>query len=78
MRARANLDNISIILAQPQIPENIGAVARAMHNMGLSRLVLVRPRNCELCRVVKMARGSSIDVVQEMELYEDLQNALEP
>lgn len=76
MTARVNLDHISILLAQPRIPENIGAVARAMNNMGLSRLVLVNPKNCELSRVIKTATGSSIDVVEAMEVYEDLQDAL--
>ena len=43
MIVKVNLENIAIVLAQPHIPENIGAVARAMNNMGLSRLVLVAP-----------------------------------
>ncbi len=33
-----------IILIEPQLPENIGMVARAMANMGLSQLRLVNPR----------------------------------
>jgi TrmH family RNA methyltransferase len=43
LAAPAVLANISIILVEPQTPANIGAVARAMKTMGLSRLVLVRP-----------------------------------
>ena len=35
--------NICIILVEPKVPGNIGAVARAMTTMGLSRLVLVNP-----------------------------------
>ncbi|MBF0265962.1 MAG: RNA methyltransferase [Gammaproteobacteria bacterium] len=35
--------NIKIILVEPQHPGNIGAVARAMKTMGLSRLVLIKP-----------------------------------
>ena len=34
---------IHIILVEPKVPGNIGAVARAMTTMGLSRLVLVNP-----------------------------------
>jgi tRNA/rRNA methyltransferase len=34
----------TIILVAPQLGENIGAVARAMKNCGLSTLVLVQPR----------------------------------
>jgi tRNA/rRNA methyltransferase len=34
-----------VVLDAPQLPENIGAVARAMANFGLSDLRLVRPRD---------------------------------
>jgi tRNA C32,U32 (ribose-2'-O)-methylase TrmJ len=37
------LDRVAIVLVEPREPGNIGAAARAMANMGLSRLVLVRP-----------------------------------
>jgi TrmH family RNA methyltransferase len=36
--------DIRIVLVEPAHPGNIGAVARAMMNMDLSQLVLVRPR----------------------------------
>ncbi len=78
MTAKVNLDHITIILVQAQIPENIGSVARAMNNMGLRRLILVDPKNCDLSRVLKTATGSSIDVVEEMEVFEDLKEALGP
>lgn len=39
-----SLDNIRIVLVNTSHPGNIGAVARAMKNMGLARLVLVEPR----------------------------------
>ena len=72
------LENIAIILVESQIPENIGAVARSMNNMGLRRLILVSPKNCDLSRVVKMATGSSIDIIEEMEIYDDLMKAIGP
>ena len=37
------LSHVHIILVEPQTPGNIGAVARAMKNFGIHRLVLVRP-----------------------------------
>jgi tRNA (cytidine32/uridine32-2'-O)-methyltransferase len=40
-----NLDNIRIVLVNTSHPGNIGAVARAMKNMGLTRLYLVAPRD---------------------------------
>jgi len=39
-----NLDNIRIVLVNTSHPGNIGGVARAMKNMGLSKLYLVAPR----------------------------------
>jgi len=59
-----NLDHMAIVLVEPQIPENIGAVARAMNNMGIRRLLLVRPERCDLTRVLRMATGTSIDIVE--------------
>jgi tRNA/rRNA methyltransferase len=72
------LDHIAVVLVEPQIPENIGAVARAMKNMGLRKLLLVRPGNCDLTRILKMAKGTSIDIVEEMEPYDSLMDALGP
>jgi len=39
-----NFDNIRIVLVNTSHPGNIGGTARAMKNMGLSRLYLVEPR----------------------------------
>ena len=38
------LDNIRIVLVNTSHPGNVGAVARAMKNMGLSKLYLVAPK----------------------------------
>ena len=35
----------SVVLVAPQLGENIGMVARAMLNCGLTKLSLVRPRD---------------------------------
>ena len=40
-----NPDNIRIVLVNTSHPGNIGGVARAMKNMGLTRLYLVAPRD---------------------------------
>jgi tRNA/rRNA methyltransferase len=78
MTERVRLENVAIVLAEPQISENIGSAARAMFNMGIKRLVVVNPVRCELSRVLKMATGPSIEVVEEMEVYDDLLRALGP
>jgi len=78
MTTKVNLDNISIVLVQPLIPENIGAVARAMDNMGLSSLVLVEPKNCDRTRILKPATGSSVEIIEGMDVCKDLEAALAP
>ena len=52
------LDNVSIVLVRTKTPGNIGAVARCMMNMGLSRLVLVRPPRDPEGAAVKLAAGA--------------------
>ena len=42
--ATAALDRIRIVLVEPSHPGNVGATARAMKVMGLSKLTLVSPR----------------------------------
>lgn len=78
MPATVNLKNVCIVLSRPRYPENIGAAARAMRNMGFEQLIVVDPQNCDLSRILKMATHAAIDVVEQMLVYEDLQTALEP
>jgi tRNA/rRNA methyltransferase len=73
----SHLDQIAIVLFRPQIPENIGAVARAAANMGISRLILVSPKNCDLSRVLKVATLAVADLVGNMEVFTDLPSALQ-
>ena len=50
--------NIRFVLVGTQHPGNIGAVARAMKNMALERLVLVRPRDFPHAEAVARASGA--------------------
>ncbi len=76
MRKGVELDHITIVLNRPRYPENIGAAARAMRNMGVNKLVVVAPQNCDLTRIVKMATHAAIDVIEEMRVFETLAEAL--
>ncbi len=78
MTDQINTDNIAIVLNRPRYPENIGAAARALCNMGLRHLVVVEPENCDLTRVLKMATHAAADIVEQMDLYDDLKEALAP
>ncbi|GAB4120063.1 MAG: RNA methyltransferase [Acidobacteriota bacterium] len=67
-------DNLTVILVEPWEPGNIGAAARAMRNMGLSRLSLVNPREpySEACRM--MAVGA-YPLVESAAVYSTFQEA---
>lgn len=64
------------MLVEPQIPENIGAAARAMHNMGIGRLILVNPKNTDRERIIKSATIHSAQVIDNIEIYENLEEAI--
>jgi TrmH family RNA methyltransferase len=69
--------SVMFVLVEPVYAGNVGAVARAMKNMGFHRLVLVNP-GCDPLEVEarKMAVGA-LDVLREAEVREDLDGALE-
>ena len=71
-------DQLTIVLHRPRFPENIGAVARAACNMGISRLSLVAPENCDLSRILKMATRSAAHLIENTEVHPDLATALGP
>ena len=52
------LDRIRVVLCAPSHPGNIGATARAMQTMGLSRLVLVAPRQFPHPEAEALATGA--------------------
>lgn len=78
MPARIKREHLAIVLHKPRYPENIGAAARAMHNMGLARLIVVDPLNCDLDRVFKMATHAASQVVEQMQVFPSLSEALAP
>ncbi len=69
------LTNIRIVLIDTTHPGNIGAVARAMKNMGLSELVLVRPKSFPDPEATARASGAD-DVLERAKVYEQLEDAI--
>ncbi|MBS3732948.1 MAG: RNA methyltransferase [Desulfobacterales bacterium] len=76
MSETSHLGNISIVLNRPRYPENIGAAARAMCNMGLGNLVLVCPENFDRPRTLTLATHAAAGVIHEVQVFNDLQSAL--
>jgi len=75
MKGKLNFDSISIILVRPKFPENIGSVARAMKNMGLSRLVVVNGCSPLQMNAYKLASGAE-DILERAEEVSTLEEAI--
>jgi tRNA/rRNA methyltransferase len=71
----ALLDRIRIVLCAPSHPGNIGATARAMQTMGLSKLVLVAPQRFPHPDADALASGASV-VLGHTEVVATLDAAL--
>ena len=62
--------NISIILVEPQLGENIGAAARAMKNFGFSDLRIVNPRDGWPNEKARSMSVGAIDVIEGANIYQ--------
>lgn len=73
--ARGILDRVVLVLCEPQDVVNIAAVVRAMKNMGLARLRLVRPADFDVWRIEGIAHRTG-DLVEATEIFGTLEEAL--
>jgi len=71
-------DNITIVLHRPRYPENIGAAARAMGNMGFSRLIVVDPKIWDEERIRRLATHAAASIVNGIQRFDALAEALAP
>ena len=70
-----NLDNIRIVLVHTSHPGNIGAVARAMKNMGITKLSLVAPKQYP-DEQANWRAVSAVDVLESAIVTETLEEAI--
>ena len=75
MKGKVNPDSSSVILVRPRFHENIGAVARAMKNMELSRLILVDGCSPLHMNAYKLASGAE-DILERAEEFPTLREAI--
>jgi tRNA/rRNA methyltransferase len=66
----------AIILVEPQLADNIGMVARAMANFGLSELRLVAPRDGWPNEKARIAASGATFVIDEAQVYPEFGAAL--
>jgi tRNA (cytidine32/uridine32-2'-O)-methyltransferase len=70
------LNNIRIVLVETSHPGNIGAAARAMKNMRLSRLDLVAPQHYPSAEATSRASGAD-DLLAQAKVHASLDQALQ-
>ena len=74
--AREGVTGPAIVLIEPQLGENIGMVARAMLNCGLTDLRLVRPRDgWPNLQAEKCAAGADL-VIDNTRIFETTKNSI--
>jgi tRNA (cytidine32/uridine32-2'-O)-methyltransferase len=69
------LKNIRIVLINTSHPGNIGAAARAMKNMGLSKLYLVGPKDFPSLEAIRRSAGA-VDILDDAVVVADLNQAI--
>ncbi|HEY3850040.1 MAG TPA: RNA methyltransferase [Steroidobacteraceae bacterium] len=67
---------VRVVLVDPSHPGNIGSVARAMKNMALEELTLVRPRSFPHAEAVALAAGAD-DILARARVVETVAEAIE-
>jgi len=70
-----NLDNVSIILVEPQNPGNIGSIARVCKNLGISSVILVNPCDYLVGEAFRLGKNAK-DVLYSMRVVESLDDCL--
>lgn len=73
------LNQVRVILVRTSHPGNVGQVARAMKNMGLSELYITSPRFADMTAqpdAISLASGAT-DVLEQAHIVPDLATALE-
>ena len=69
-------DSVQIVLVETSHPGNIGSVARAMKNMGLSRLVLINPKKFPHDEATALA-GNACDVLENAKVFSSIEEAVQ-
>ena len=66
---------VQIVLVETSHPGNIGSVARAMKNMGLSNLVLINPKKFPHDEATALA-GNADDVLEQAQVFSSIEEAV--
>jgi len=71
-----SFNNISFILHQPQLSENVGASARAMKNFKFKKLIIVKPKPIFPNDKILATSVGAKDLIVNAKVYESLEQAV--
>ena len=71
-----SFNNISFILHQPQLSENIGACARAIKNFNFKKLVIVNPKPIFPNDKILATSVGAKDIIKNSKVHETLESAV--
>ena len=71
-----SFNNISFILHQPQLSENIGACARAMKNFNFKKMVIIKPKPIFPNDKILATSVGAKDIITNSKVYESLETAV--
>ena len=72
-----SFNNISFILHQPQLSENIGACARAVKNFNFKKLIIVKPKPIFPNDKILATSVGAKDLIINAEVHDTLVSAVE-
>jgi len=70
------MNNLAIILVNPQLGDNIGAIARIMANFDHNDLRIVNPRDGWPNRKAEIVAADGLEVIKKAKIYEKLTDAI--
>ncbi|WP_313903094.1 RNA methyltransferase [Geoalkalibacter halelectricus] len=70
------MQNVSVVLVEPQGDRNIGSVCRAMMNFGFTDLRLVRPQTDHLTHEARQMAVKAAGVLEQARIHDSLEEAL--
>lgn len=68
--------DLSFILVEPAVPQNIGAAARALNTMGFEKLILVNPGDYLSKKARMLAHGSN-HILESAKVYPTLKDCID-
>ena len=71
-----SFNNISFILHQPQLSENIGACARAIKNFNFKKLVIVKPKPIFPNDKILATSVGAKNIINNCKIYDNLETAV--